>query len=306
MTAFLVGRRYLANTLSFAILAAGGTLGILGSFPSVVGAFVFIALVGLAGTVFNITSRTLWQRAAPPDAIAGSFSVLEALMDFGLALGAVLVRVAIAIDGIRAAVFAPAIVAFVLVALLWGQLRRIDASANVPHVEIQLLRSIPIFAPLPAPTLEGLARELVAVQAPRGTVVISQDDQGDRYYAVADGSLEIVRDGRLVQTASRGRRLRRDRPPARCAPDGVGHRHHRFAAVRPRKGALRANSHGSCLRGGGRRRRRRPASCARPAKRRRRAARDRGLKDGPTSHAAALDRAAVLSITPYGVMSRHA
>ena len=76
-------------------------------------------------------------------------------MDLGLALGAVLVRVAIAIDGVRAAVFAPAVVGLVLVLVLWGQLRRIDGSATVPQVEIQLLRSIAMFAPLPAPMLEG-------------------------------------------------------------------------------------------------------------------------------------------------------
>ena len=204
VTAFLVGRRHLANTLTFAILAAAGALGILGSFPSVAGAFLLIGTVGLAGTVFNITGRTLWQRAAPPDAIAGSFSVLEALMDLGLALGAVLVRVAIAIDGVRAAVFAPAVVGLVLVLVLWGQLRRIDGSATVPQVEIQLLRSIAMFAPLPAPMLEGVARELVPMRVTAGTSVITQGDPGDRYYAVADGELAIVRDGKLVQTATRG------------------------------------------------------------------------------------------------------
>ena len=37
-----------------------------------------------------------------------------------------------------------------------------------------------------------------------GTSVITQGDPGDRYYAVADGELTIVRDGKLVQTATRG------------------------------------------------------------------------------------------------------
>ena len=66
VTAFLVGRRHLANTLTFAILATAGALGILGSFPSVAGAFLLIGTVGLAGTVFNITGRTLWQARRRP------------------------------------------------------------------------------------------------------------------------------------------------------------------------------------------------------------------------------------------------
>jgi len=84
-------------------------------------------------------------------------------MDVGLVLGVVLVRVSIAIGGLKAALFAPAIVGLVLMAGLWRQLRRIDATATVPQVEIQLLRAIPIFAALQAPSLEGVARELKSV-----------------------------------------------------------------------------------------------------------------------------------------------
>jgi hypothetical protein len=43
----------------------------------------------LAGAVFDVTGRTLLPRLVPSDAIAGSFSILEALMDAGLVLGAV-------------------------------------------------------------------------------------------------------------------------------------------------------------------------------------------------------------------------
>ncbi len=79
-----------------------------------------------------------------------------------------------------------------------------DASATIPQVQIQLLRSIPIFAALPAPSLEGLARELEPLPVPAGTVVIKQGDRGDRYYAVADGELQISRGGQVQRTVSHG------------------------------------------------------------------------------------------------------
>jgi hypothetical protein len=204
VTAFLVGRRHLANTLTVALSVAVAALAIIDAVPIVTAAFLLIGTVGLAGAVFDITGRTLLQRSAPSDAIAGSFSILEALMDTGLALGAVLVRVAIAIGGFKAALLAPAAIALVLVAGMWRPLRKIDAGATVPQVEIQLLRSIPIFAALPAPALEGVARELEPVSAPAGSVVIRQGDPGEHYYAVADGELAISRDGQLLQTVSRG------------------------------------------------------------------------------------------------------
>ena len=204
VTAFLVGRRHLANTFVVAITVAVAALALIAAIPRVAPVVLLIGTVGLAGAVFDVTGRTLLQRSAPADAIAGSFSVLEALMDLGLALGAVLVRLAIAVGGVKAALFGPAVIAFILVGVLWRQLRRIDASATIPQVEIQLLRAISIFAALPAPSLETIARELKPVTAPDGTVVITEGEPGDCYYAVADGELAVTRDGVLLQTVSRG------------------------------------------------------------------------------------------------------
>ncbi len=204
VTAFLIGRRHLANTLTVALSIAVVALALIAAIPRVAPAIVLIGTVGLAGAVFDVSGRTLLQRSAPSDAIAGSFSILEALMDSGLALGAVLVRVAIAIGGLKAALFAPAVIAFLLVAVLWRRIQRIDGSATVPQVEIQLLRSISIFAALPAPSLEGIARDLRPLTVSEGTVVIKQGDRGDCYFAVSEGELAISQDGQLLQMVSRG------------------------------------------------------------------------------------------------------
>jgi predicted MFS family arabinose efflux permease len=204
VTAFLIGRRRLAATLTVSLAAAVVALAAVATTHAVVLVLVLVAGVGLAVAVFDVTGRTLLQRSAPSDAIAGSFAILEALMDLGLALGAVLVRAAIALGGIDAALVAPAVMAAVLVACLWRQLHRIDGAATVPQVEIQLLRSIPLFAALPAPALEGVARELEPVTVPAGSVVIREGDPGDCYYAVAEGRLDVTRDGRAVQRVTRG------------------------------------------------------------------------------------------------------
>jgi CRP-like cAMP-binding protein len=91
-----------------------------------------------------------------------------------------------------------------LIAGLWRRLQKIDSSATVPQVEIQLLRSIPIFAALPAPSLEGIARDLEPLTVPKGTVVIKEGESGDCYYAVAEGELAISREGQSLQVVSRG------------------------------------------------------------------------------------------------------
>jgi hypothetical protein len=110
----------------------------------------------------------------------------------------------VAVGGYRFALVAPAVVAVVAVAALWRPLGAIDDAVEVPQVQIHLLRSIRIFAALPAPALEGVARLLAPCRAPAGTVVVREGDRGDRYYAVADGTLTVRRQGVDVATLGRG------------------------------------------------------------------------------------------------------
>jgi CRP-like cAMP-binding protein len=76
-------------------------------------------------------------------------------------------------------------------------LSRIDAAAAVPDAdELRLLTSVPIFSPLPGPSLENLAARLVPLRVEPGTIVVREGDPGDRFYIVADGTLEVSEYGR--------------------------------------------------------------------------------------------------------------
>ena len=204
VTATLVARRRLAPALIAGIVTAALALGLLGLSPTIVGAFVLLTVAGLGRAVFNVTGRILLQRAAPPGIIAQVFALLESLMDAGIVLGAILVPVLVGLSGARAALLGTCILFVGLVALAWRRLRAIDDTADVPQVEIQLLRSMSIFAPLPAPELEGLARALVPVSAAAGETIISEGEPGDCFYAIADGEVRVTKHGSQVATLRRG------------------------------------------------------------------------------------------------------
>jgi hypothetical protein len=204
VTATLVARRRLAPALVAGIVTAALALGLLGIYPTVAGAFALLAVAGVSRSVFDVTGRILLQRAAPPHVLGQVFALLEALMNAGLAIAAVFVPVLISLGGASGALIGTAVLLLVFVALAWRRLRSIDDAADVPQVQIQLLRLIPIFAPLPAPELEGLARALQPVSASAGTVVIREGDEGDCFYAIASGEVRVSKGGQEVSLLGRG------------------------------------------------------------------------------------------------------
>jgi MFS family permease len=204
LTTLLVARQRLAPTLMAGVITVAFALVALGLYPTIISAFLLFAAAGLGRTVMDITGNILLQRSAGPHMLAYVFSLLESLMNIGLAIGSILVPILIELSGARAALIGTGILFFFIIALAWRGLRSVDAAATVPHVEIRLLQSIPIFSRLPAPQLEGLARALEIKTYNPGSVVICEGEKGDFYFAIADGEVEVKYLGETVARLTRG------------------------------------------------------------------------------------------------------
>ena len=190
-TVALVGRPRLVPPLLAGAAIWSAAFVALGVRPSTAAAFVLIGVAGAGRSVLDVAGRTLLQRLAPGELLARVFGVLEGLSMAALAVGSLLASALVALVGARAAVAcAGAILPLALVASL-ARLRALDAAATAPIVEIALLRSIPLFAPLGAPALESLARSLTPLEVRAGTDVIRAGEPGDTYYAIADGELSV-------------------------------------------------------------------------------------------------------------------
>jgi hypothetical protein len=132
------------------------------------------------------------------------FGVLEGLSMVGLALGSLLVPALVWVGGPAAALAGVALILPSAALLARRRLAEIDRTAHVPVVEIGLLRSMELFAALPPPTLESVARLLEPLTVEAGTAVVTQGEVGDRWYAIADGTLDVRRNGELLAELGRG------------------------------------------------------------------------------------------------------
>ena len=199
----LVGRRLGAPILA-AALVFSGTLAALAFGLGVGWTVALLAVVGASRALLDVASRTLLQRSVPARLIGRIFGLLEGLTMAGLALGALLVPLLVYLGGSRAALLGVAAVLPLAAAIGGRALFGLDAGAPVPVVEIALLRSLPLFAELPAPAIEGLAAALVPIHLPAGAVLIREGDPGDAYYAIAAGELDVRQDGRFLRRCGRG------------------------------------------------------------------------------------------------------
>lgn len=202
VSAALIGRRLTSNFL-VGILLWGLPIALIGVFPEPVPALIFLALVGLGNTLVDVSAFTLLQRAVPDQVLARVFGAVQALWVGAIGIGAIVAPLLIAALDIRGALVVTGALLPILATLLRRRLSLLD-EVPIPERELQLLRGIEIFKPLPPPVLESLAHALVPVRVEAGREVFREGELGDRFYIVADGEVEIVQNGKVVNLEGPG------------------------------------------------------------------------------------------------------
>jgi MFS family permease len=177
---------------------------LLGLARTVATALILLPIAGFGGSLLNLTSRMLLQRATPPEAAAGVFAAIELFSGIGMVVGSIGTQLLIAAGGVDAALVGLGIFFAMLLLLTWRPLARADDSADIPVVAISLLRRVPVFSSLTPLALEGVARAATEVSVAAGEVVVTEGEAGDLFYAVADGSFDITRRGVGLNTVTRG------------------------------------------------------------------------------------------------------
>jgi MFS family permease len=194
----------LAGVFGLGILLWGVPLVVLGIWPSLPLALLCFGVLGVGNLLVDVAGLTLLQRTAPDEVRARVFGVLESVFLATIGIGAIIAPLLTSAFGPRGALIAAGGGLSVVVLLFWRRLLTIDAPARVPESELALLRSIPIFAPLPQVTLEQLASLLSRVHVAAGDVVFRQGERGDRFYVIAAGEVKVAPEGRPPVTLGTG------------------------------------------------------------------------------------------------------
>jgi MFS family permease len=202
--AALVGRRRQAADFGLGIFIWGVPIALVAIWPNQAFVLVLLAVVGIGNTIVDVSGMTLLQRSAPDDVLARVFGVLESVLLLAGALGAVAAPLLLNWLGTRGALIVAGSLLPLVVIPAWPRLNAIDRAAEVPVERLELLRANPIFAPLPASTLEQLAHALEEVPASAGEEIVRQGEPGDRFYLIKQGGFDVYVDGDPVQSLEAG------------------------------------------------------------------------------------------------------
>jgi MFS family permease len=199
----LAGRGRLASDFGIGVLFWALPLLLVTIWPQAAFAFLAMFVIGVANPIADVNATTILQRLAPDAVLARVFGALDAVLIAAMAVGSLLMPVLVELLGIRWGLAALAVPVALLTLLAFGRLRRLDPRlAEPPH--LALLRDQPLFQPLLRAELERVARELVEVRVPAGSTVIRQGEQGDRFYLLESGRVQVVIDGQPVGVLEHG------------------------------------------------------------------------------------------------------
>ena len=71
--------------------------------------------------------------------------------------------------------------------------------------ELLLFRQFPLFNDLPIEVIQVISEDFQVVNAASGEVLFNQGDVGDGFYLLADGEIDLLRDGELKVTLTKGK-----------------------------------------------------------------------------------------------------
>jgi MFS family permease len=200
----LVHSRRLASSFALAMLLWGAPLLLLAALPSAAMALAMLGVIGIANTLGDVSGFTLLQRAVPEHVLGRVFALLESILLGAMALGGVVIAPLIGPLGPRGALLVTGAFLPLMTALAWPTLRGLNEAAAPPREWLDLLRALPVFAPLPETKLEQLAFRLAPMSFATGETVFEQGQHGDRFFVIASGNVEVLVDGRQVRRQGRG------------------------------------------------------------------------------------------------------
>jgi MFS family permease len=188
--AMTLGGRRLAVPFGLSLVFWGVPIALIASQSYFAATMILLAIVGAANSIEDVAGFTLLQRIIPNEMLTRVLGLIWGLAMGAVAIGSIAAPAVVTAIGPRSAFLVVGSILPLLMLVTYRPLVEIDR-AVAPSVERELVDRVPMFAPLSLATKERVASSLVPLSVSAGEVVIHAGDDGDRFYIVGDGELDI-------------------------------------------------------------------------------------------------------------------
>jgi MFS family permease len=200
----LKGGGNLGRVFVVALAGWGLPLALIGAVPVPAVALAALFATGASNAVLDVSGFTLMQRGVQNEDRVTVFAASESLWGTGVLVGSLLSPALIALLDPRGAFLVAGAILPILALATRRPIERGSRDAGDAEAHLALLRSNPLFAPLPLTALDRLAENLAPVAFAQGDTIMRKGDPGDHYLLIADGEVDVSDDGRALRTCGRG------------------------------------------------------------------------------------------------------
>jgi MFS family permease len=200
----LAGGGGLASVFLVALVGWGVPLVSIGVWPVEALALGALFVTGVSNAVLDVSGFTLIQRGVRNEDRVTVFGVFESTIAIAILLGSALAPALVAILGTRGALVAVGALLPLMAALTWRSIARRTSAGPLTEEIVHLLRTNPLFAPLPLTALDRLAESLEARSFKPGDTIMRKGEPGDHYLLIVDGEVEVSDNGRALSTCGPG------------------------------------------------------------------------------------------------------
>jgi len=189
----LTGRRKLGRPFAIALVLWGAPIAVIGLVPRTGIVIVALLAIGVGNALLDVSGFTLIQRLGADRSLGRVFGVL---FTFGIAMGGVgafTAPILVSALELRPVLVLVGAVLPILALMLSRRFRRIDEHSEPPPELVSLFSNISLFAPLPPTTIEKISTHCSVADVSAGTVIISEGDHGELFYAIVRGEVEVRR-----------------------------------------------------------------------------------------------------------------
>jgi MFS family permease len=197
-----VSNRRLATWFGLGVALWGAPLIVLAALPHEPAALSLFAVIGVGNALVDVGVFTLVARLVPERVLGRVFGLLECVGGLSVGAGSVLAAWLASATDVRDALWLVGAIGPALVLALWLPLRRLDDTMAARDEDLELLRQVVVFDPLPLPALEQLAAGLHPRHVCAGETLYAQGDPPNGCFVIEHGFAQVIGDG--VQVAEVG------------------------------------------------------------------------------------------------------